>query len=198
MSGTVGNFVTSTYRGQNVVRSKAFNPKDANSEAQQKHRNIFKMMSDEYRSLTQLITVGFPTRPQNQSPYNAFMAENLSNAVDNTGEFPVIDYSKMIVSKGNLTKVNVQNASLTAEGVTVSYQPLSAMPGTAADDVIMAVLKTTGGAVYGVTKSRGSAETDTLLLPAASATADDVLYIYLSVVSADKARASSTVYVTMS
>ena len=197
MSGTVGNFVTSTYRGQNVIRSRAFNPKDANSEAQQKHRNVFRMLSDEYSSLAQLIKDGFPSRPQNQSAYNAFMAANLSGAVDKSGEYPVIDYPKMILSRGSLPKVNVLSAEVNTEGITVSYQPLSVFPGAAADDMVMAVTKTGDGAVFTVLKPRGDSETDSILLPASGVTKEDVLYIYLMVVSADKTKASQTVYVTL-
>jgi len=197
MSGTIGNFVTSTYRGQNVVRSKAFNPKDANSEAQQKQRNMFKMMSDEYRSLTQLITVGFPARPKNQSPYNAFMAENLSNAVDSSGEFPVIDYSKLVLSKGSLTKVNVLSKAVSEQGVTIHYLTLGGNEGVAADDVVIAVMKTASGAVFSASKPRGNAETDFLLLPAAGIVPEDVFFIYLLVLSADKTKASQSVYVSV-
>lgn len=197
MSGTVGNFVTSSYRGRNVIRSKAFNPKDANSDAQQKHRNLFRMMSDEHRSLAQLVSVGFPGRPTNQSPYNAFLSANLPNAMDNSGEFPVIDYGKMVLSKGSLPKVNVLSTVVNESGVTINYQTESAYPGVAADDVVMGVLKTLDGAVYFASKPRGNSETDILLLPTVNVVADDVLYIYLSVVSSDKTKASNTVYVSV-
>ncbi|VBB48629.1 hypothetical protein TRIP_D450084 [uncultured Paludibacter sp.] len=197
MSGTVGNFVATTYRGQNVIRSKAFNPKDANSEAQQKHRSIFKLMSDEYTSLASIISFGFPNRPKNQSPYNAFMAANLPVAVDKSGETPVIDYSKMVLSKGSLPRVNVVSVETGETGITVNYQPRSAYPEASPDDVVTAVVKSTEGMLYSVSKPRGELETDSILLPLLNATTDNVIYIYLMVVSADKQKASQTSYVVM-
>lgn len=197
MSGTVGNFVATTYRGQNVIRSKAFNPKDANSDAQQKHRSTFKLMSDEYTSLASIISIGFPSRPKNQSPYNAFMAANMPDAVDTSGETPAVDYSKMVLSKGSLPKVNVTSVEAGEEGVTIHYQPRTSYPEATADDVVTAVLKTTEGEVFTVTKPRGSAETDSVLLPLPNATSENVLYIYLIVVSANKQKASQTAYVVL-
>lgn len=145
MSGTVGNVVLSSTNGQNVVRSKAFNQKDANSVAQQKHRDVFKKTSDEYTSLSSYIADGFPSRPQSQSCYNAFMAANLSNAVDKSGEFPVFDYSKMILSKGSLQPVEVLEATIAQDGIQVNYQPFSENGGAKADDVVIAILKTVEG-----------------------------------------------------
>ena len=51
MSGTVGNFVTSSLGSQNIVRTKAFSHRDANSEAQQKQRGGFKMIGELYQML---------------------------------------------------------------------------------------------------------------------------------------------------
>lgn len=197
MSGTVGNFVTTTYKGQNVIRSKAFNPKDANSEAQQKHRSVFKLMSDEYKSLASIISVGFPSRPKHQSPYNAFMAANMPVAVDTSGETPVVDYSSMILSKGSLPKVNVTSVEAGETGITVAYQPRTAYPEASPDDVVIAAVKTSEGAFYSATKARGELETDSILLPVLNATPENVLYIYLMVVSANKQKASPTVYLLL-
>lgn len=197
MSGTVGNFVTSTHRGQNIVRSKAFNPKDANSEAQQKHRNLFRMLSEEYVSLASVVKNGFPTRPRVQTPYNAFMAINIPNAVDKSGSVPVIDYSKMVISKGSLVRVNLLGAELSVEGVTIRYQPQSHFPGASEDDEVVGVLKTKDGAVYAARKLRGKAETDELLISFPNASSEHVLYIYLLVLSADRSQVSQSVYVSV-
>lgn len=42
MSGTMGNFVTSSLGSKNIVRAKAFGGRDANSEAQQMQRGGLK------------------------------------------------------------------------------------------------------------------------------------------------------------
>ncbi|MHB9056469.1 MAG: DUF6266 family protein [Paludibacteraceae bacterium] len=196
MSGTVGNFVTSTYRGQNVIRSKAFNPKDANSEAQQKLRNMFKLLKDEYSSLAQFVNGGFPNRPQNQSPWNAFMAVNLPDAFDVSGENPVIDYAKLILSKGPLPGVSLLTAETGADGVTVAYKPMASLysPST---DIVKAVLETTANGVFSAQKARGTLAQDSLLIPVADLPAEEVKCMYLLVTSADKTKTSRSLYVPM-
>lgn len=195
MSGTVGNFVTSTHRGQNEVRSKAFNPKDANSEARQKHRSLFRMLSEEYVALAPLVKNGFPTRPRVQTPYNAFMAVNLPLAVDKTGDIPAIDYSKMVISKGSLAGVNLLDTEISSDGITIRFQPQSNFPGTSVDDLVVAVLKTTKGAILISEKERGNLDSDSLLLPFVEASSEMILYAYLLVYSADKTKVSDSVHV---
>ena len=44
MRQSMANFVTTVYRGQNVIRAKVFMPKNVNSIAQQKQRASFKLI----------------------------------------------------------------------------------------------------------------------------------------------------------
>ena len=86
MAKSFANVNTYVHKGQNVISSKAFNRKDANTEAQQAHRSGFKLISELNQSIGGFIENGFPVRPEKQSPYNYFMALNLPNAIDNSGE----------------------------------------------------------------------------------------------------------------
>ena len=70
MSGSMANFVTTTRNGENVIRSKAFNPKDAKSPAQQLQRACFSLIGVEYQSFGGVIDEGFAERPMGQSAYN--------------------------------------------------------------------------------------------------------------------------------
>ena len=79
MSGTVGNFVTSSLGSQNIVRAKAFSRKDAKTEAQVKQRDGFKMIGELYPALGSIPEEGFIQRPANTSVYTAFMAANMPN-----------------------------------------------------------------------------------------------------------------------
>ena len=195
MSGSVANFVTSVSRGKNVVKSKAFMPKDANSEAQQFHRSIFKLLCDEYKSVKELVTDGFPQRPLDQTPYNSFISENFSEAIDTAGGTPKIDYTKMKVSLGSLEGVRVTAAEIVAEGVKISYDTKIRYNDALAEDMVMALVKRTDGERYVVKKERGTAETDSILLPAVGTNKEDIVYIYLIVVAPARQKASETVYV---
>lgn len=194
MSGSVANFVASVYRGKNVIKSKAFMPKDANSDAQKLHRGVFAMLCNEYKPLKELVDVGFPQRPMSQSPYNMFVGENMKTAIDRSSDTPVIDYAQLVVSAGTLNTVITTSVEITPEGVKVSYVPNTGSNG-APDDVVMGVVKLKNDNAYTSRKVRGSAESDSLLFPIQGVVKEDIVYIYLSVVAADGERASSTIYV---
>ena len=114
MHKSMANFVTTVYRGRNVIKAKVFMPKDVNSPAQQNQRACFKLIVKEYESFGGIPDLGFTNRPRVYSPYNAFMKANLSNAIDKTGVVPVIDYNKLVVSSGTLTEVIVTAATADA------------------------------------------------------------------------------------
>ncbi len=102
MTGSMANFVTSSRDGQNEIRSKAFNPRDANTPAQQLQRACFKLVADEYQSFGGATDEGFPDKESGKSGYNLFVAANLPAAIDKSEAEPVIDYSKLLVANGSL------------------------------------------------------------------------------------------------
>ncbi len=91
MSGTMGNFVTSSLGSKNIVRAKAFGGRDANSEAQQMQRGGFKLIGQLFPMLGSIPEEGFVQRDSETSVYAAFMAANLKEAIDKTGETVVIN-----------------------------------------------------------------------------------------------------------
>ena len=101
MSGSMANFTTYTRYGENIISSRAFNRKDANSVSQIAQRASFKLISNAYLSLGGIPQLSFMDRRVNQSIYNAFVYANLPKAIDKTGATPVIDYSKLLVNSGS-------------------------------------------------------------------------------------------------
>ena len=51
MRQSLGNLVTTTCHGQNVVKAKVFMPRNVNSIAQQNHRASFKLIVDAWEAL---------------------------------------------------------------------------------------------------------------------------------------------------
>lgn len=81
------------------------------------------MIDELYPALESIPEEGFVQRPANTSVYNAFLATNMPEALDKSGETSVIDYSKLIVSDGSLSKVIVTEATLDATGITIHFLP---------------------------------------------------------------------------
>jgi hypothetical protein len=198
MRQSMANFVTTVYRGQNVIRAKVFMPKNVNSIAQQKHRASFKLVVDTYELLGGITDIGFPKRARKLSPFNVFMLENLPHALDNTGVAPVIDYTKLVVSSGSLPKVIVPTAVAGAAGITLSYKTslFSAKVSSTDEVVAFALLKT--GELLVARQVRGTLEMGSILLSYAGINADEVECCYLFVMKEDGSNVSDSTYVVVS
>jgi hypothetical protein len=197
MTGSVANFVTSSRNGQNEIRSKAFNPRNANTPAQQMQRTCFKLVGDEFQTFGGIPNEGFPERPSNQSGYNQFMAANLPAAIDKSGADPVIDYSKLVVANGTLPQVVVTGGSVNASGISITYQTNVKIPKINADDVVVVVAKTQIGELLYEKATRTDALSATILIDYPGIRATDIKCCYLFVLSADGTRASKSVYVPL-
>jgi hypothetical protein len=195
MSGTVGNFVTSSLGSQNIVRTKAFRPRDAKTEAQVKQRDGFKMIVDLIPALGSIPEEGFVQRPADTSVYVAFMAANMPAAIDKSGETTVIDYSKLTVSNGSISKVIVTEATLDETGITVRYMPSLKNERNKPTDEIVALALLASGELWVERQPRGSELTDSILIPVTNVTAADMLGVYLFAKRADGSKSSKTTYV---
>ncbi len=197
MSGSMANFVTTSRGGQNIIRSKAFNPKDAKTEAQLKQRGGFKLVSEEYKTFGGVVDQGFPERQIGQSAYNLFMAANLSVAVDKSEAEVVIDYSKLVIAKGSLPVVTINGGSIDASGIMVRYQTNLKIPKVSAMDEVVVVAKTISGELLVESQQRGTQPEGSILLPYPGLQAADLACCYLFVCNADGSKASGSVYVPM-
>ncbi|MFZ4724526.1 MAG: DUF6266 family protein [Paludibacter sp.] len=195
MSGTVANFVTSTRNGQNEIRSKAFNPKDANTPAQQLQRACFKIVVEEYQSFGGITDEGFPEKGPNQTGYNLFVAANLPNAIDKSGAEPVINYSKLLVANGSLPQVVVSDAKIVTEGISISYQTNVKVLKINANDEVLVVAKTHIGELLLEKKVRGEEKTGTIVIDIPGVKASDIKCCYLFVRNVDGSKASRSNYI---
>lgn len=197
MKGSMANFVTTMHGNDNVIRSKAFNQKDANTISQQLQRACFKMGSEEYISFGGITDLGFPEKPKGKSAYNLFMGANLSAAIDKSGAEPVIDYSKLVVADGSLPQVVVTGGSTDATGITISYQTNLLIPKVSDTDEVVAIAKTTIGEVLIARQVRGTEVVGTITIAYPNIQAANVKCCYLFVRSADGLKASNSVYVSV-
>ena len=182
MSGSMANFVTTTHGGQNVIRSKAFNQQDANSDSQQVVRTSFKMVADEYISFGGLT-------------YNLFMAANLPVAIDKSGAELAINYSKLVIADGSLPPLVVTEGITVAEGIQISFQTKTLIPKVSATDEMVAVAKTTVGELLVAKQVRGADPVGTILIEYPGIQPAEIRCCYLYVRSADGSKASKSVYI---
>ena len=198
MSGSMANVNTYTCNGQNVISSKAFHKKDANTPSQIAQRASFKLMAKAYRSFGGLLRNNFPDKLVTESAYNFFMKLNLPEAIDKLSGVPVIDYSKLQVSQGGLLPVKVTTAIAGATGVTVSYKTNTQVADVSATDQVVAFGKTTENEIIIARQVRGSQALNTVLIPYQGIAAEDVACLYVLVMSEDGMQVSDSMFVTVS
>jgi len=198
MRHSMGNFVTTVYRGQNVIKAKVFMPRNVNSSAQQLQRACFKLVVDAYESLGGIAENGFPGRPRTYSPFNAFVKANLSSAVDKSGITPVIDYTKLVIASGTLPAIVTSTGITGATGIIIGYETNTDIPKVLPSDQVVAIAQTKIGELLVSRQARGSNALSTILIAYPNITATEVKCCYVFVLSEDGSKASKSVSVQVS
>lgn len=194
MSGSMANFATYKRFGKNIIRSKAFEPKDANTVSQKAHRASFKLIINAYESFGSFTDTTFPKRAENLSPFNAFVATNLPEAIDKTGQTPAIVYSKLKISVGTL-KPSIATGTIGVGGITLNYKASVDIRVTETDKVV-AIAKLKSGELLLQQKENGKVS-GSLMLAYDGITAEEVDGCYLFVQKADGSNVSNSTYVSV-
>jgi len=197
MSGSMANFNTYTRYGENIISSKAYERKDAKTVSQIAQRASFKLIVNAYKSFGGIPMLSFKDRQVNQTIFNAFVAANLPEAINKTRAVPVIDYSKLLVSKGTLLPVAAPSAEVSASGITLTYKTDALTPGVSTKDEVVALAKTKAGELIVARQVRGSEKTATILIPYPGIAANQVECCYLFVLNEDGSNASDSTYVVV-
>jgi hypothetical protein len=189
------NVTAYTLNGQNIIRAKAFNPKNPKTVAQKAHRDSFKLIANIFQMFGQYTEFGFVERKSNLTAYNVFMAANLPNAIDKTGAEPVVDYSKLLIAKGSLPCVEVTNCELNNNVITVNYLTKNGLPKTSTTDEIVLLVVLKNGAIYVARQIRGEGISSSIELTSRHINKIEILCAYVFTLSTDGKKASNSVYV---
>ncbi len=169
-SGTVGTVVGSTNKnGDDIIRARSKKPRTANSAGQLKQQSKFGLVTGFMQGVNPVVKSGLKraAAAEKLSPYNFACRYALNNAVTGTDEQPVIDYGKVLLSDGGLSRDMQAKAVYGVDGVTFSwseYVPTSA--GSANDSVSMLVYNVSNGELsFSDGQILRSALTSTLALP---------------------------------
>ena len=193
-SGKVGNVSGANWNGINVIRSlpgkrsKSTNPVLLSQQAR------FKLAVAFVKSFGNLWPVTFNVRAVRMSEKNRAVSYMLTNAI--VGVYPdiSIDFSKVLISAGDLPNaVAVKAGSTEAGQVEFSWTDNSGIASARPDDIsILAVYDPlTGHAVYtttGAARSSGKAVLDASNLPGAR------VQTFLGFISKDGNRVSNSIY----
>lgn len=123
VSGKVGNIVGGSWKGIDYLRVLPANVANPKSPKQVNQRAKFMMVIRFQQPLTDFVRTGYKAYATKMSAFNAAMSYNFKNAV--IGAYPdySIDYSKVKLSRGNLTGAMDAECSSSASGkLTISWE----------------------------------------------------------------------------
>jgi hypothetical protein len=141
VSGKIGNVVGSNWNGIDYLKTLPSHYTDAKTEIQVSNRSKFLSVIRFLQPITEFIRVGYKSLALKKTAFNAATSYHYHNAI--SGEYPdiVIDFTKVIVSRGNLTGAyNAAAQSATAAEMQVSWADNSTDGSAKADDVAMVVV----------------------------------------------------------
>ena len=108
-SGKVGNVVGARWRGKNVMRSLPqrgdYTPTERQEEQRQKFRTVIRFLSP----ISGVLDLYFGSPQGDKSRINLATSYHLKDAVVNTAQGMVMDYAKVLISKGDLRSTVLKN-----------------------------------------------------------------------------------------
>lgn len=111
VSGKVGNVVGGNWKGIDYLRILPASVANPKTPKQMDQRTKFMKVINFLQPLTDVIRIGFKAYATKMTAFNAAMSYNFKHAI--TGSFPgyEIDYTKALISRGNLTGLHNPIAS---------------------------------------------------------------------------------------
>ena len=194
VTGKIGNVIISSRYGKEYVKSAPDKVKNPKTKEQVKQRSKFSVTMAFLKTMTTFIRVGFQNASEDRrTPTNAASSYIMKNAFTNDAGNLELDYSKVLVSMGDLDTSEIINSEFKDRGFTVYWD--KGFKGNAKDNdqaMLLAYNSNLGESIYDIgvgKRSHGSAK---IVLPNNWNNHD--IHIYLAFRSADGMKVSNSVY----
>jgi hypothetical protein len=116
-SGTVGTVIGGTWKGIDYMRSRPNKKKSMSTVDQIAHQLKFALVMRFLQTMTGLVEITFKSAANRMTEFNAAFSYNLKNAVGGVAPDFTVDYSKVLVSRGNLPNAGAPTATAAGGGV---------------------------------------------------------------------------------
>ena len=194
VTGKIGNVIISSRYGKEYVKSAPDKVKNPKTKEQVKQRSKFSVTMAFLKTMTTFIRVGFQNASEDRrTPTNAASSYIMKNAFTNDAGNLELDYSKVLVSMGDLDASEIINSEFKDREFTVYWDTV--FKGNAKDNdqaMLLAHNSNLGESIYDIgvgKRSHGSAK---IVLPNNWNNHD--IHIYLAFRSADGMKVSNSVY----
>jgi len=193
-SGKVGSVIGSSWKGISYMRGKAVSIKNPRTLQQMKQRNKFALALSVLQPITAFIRVGFKRYAHKKSEFNAAMSYTIRNAI--VGSYPdyMLDFSKLLVSRGSLTGANDATAAAVPGKIKLTWEDNSGIGEAKPTDkaLVVAINPEKGEAAYITDGAPRSAKSEELLV--SPYWAGDEVEVYLGFISEDGKDVATSAY----
>lgn len=181
-SGSVGGATFSTWKGINVLKSKAIVVKNPQTQLQQNQRNRMTLLVAMFRGVAAVLNIGFSKMATGMSAYNAFVRANLLET-NFTGSAPTMAliYANLLTGKGTMgeTPILAVTGTNASANVPITWDGTLEPTGYSVGDIAVAAVYNETQDVWGYADTAlRPTGTTTVIMPAQVQTAD-VLHAYL-------------------
>ena len=196
VSGKIGNLVSYTLNGTNVIRKIGRSTKPPTN-AQRAVQQKLKLVNEFLNPIFGFIKVGFSFAAEEikKYPHNVALSYNIKKAI--TGEYPnlSVDYSKAMVSMGTLTPAINPVVSKLENGIEFTWEVASDMDWNSKNDRAMLLLyfPDSSNAIYFLSGAKRAEGRDFIVLPPVYLT--EVIQCYIAFYADDKESLSDSVWV---
>ncbi|MGJ8744856.1 DUF6266 family protein [Polaribacter sp.] len=140
-TGKVGNVVGTRWRGKNVMRSLPQRGKYTATEKQEEQRQKFKTVIGFLSPIVAIVSRYFGSPRGDKSRANLATSYHLKNAVISTQTGMVMDYAKVLISKGDLRGIDGGTVAAAAgHTLDFAWQDNSGQGKATATDALMVVV----------------------------------------------------------
>ncbi|WP_417559196.1 DUF6266 family protein, partial [Mesoflavibacter zeaxanthinifaciens] len=165
--GKVGSVVGARWRGKYVMRSvPEVDENRTPTEEQRKVRERFSLVARFLNPMKPIVGKYFGKKQGDKSPFNLATSYHITEAVLEVGEDFIMDYPKVLISKGDLS--GLQSPTLTATVANVlqlDYTDNTGQGFAKADDQLLVVLFVADLGEYQLFTPAGTREETTINLP---------------------------------
>lgn len=120
-SGKVGTVVGANWRGKDIIRSLPTKKNRKASDLQMIQRMKFKLVSQFMAPLNQLTSKYFGEYQGSKSRTNLAMSHHLTDAVEEINDQLVINYSKVVITKGVLPSVSIDSSDIQNDTLEIAW-----------------------------------------------------------------------------
>jgi len=194
-SGKVGAVIGASWKRTMYMRSL---PKKTSSQtlAQRTQRAKFALVINLLRPLNAVLRIGWKLYAKHQTPFNAATAYTLVNAI--VGEFPniLIDYPKVMISKGSLPPMNYQKRTGQGGKTTIHWRNNSGVNDAhATDKLFFAVINPNRNeAITGANQAERAEEVAEIQMP--NHWSGDNVHIYVAFAADNNKDVSDSIHLT--